>query len=205
MNVQTQNSFIMKKAILGIAIFFLIGTTAFAQKFQLGLKTGANISNFTGKNIEDVQANSLVGFHAGALINLKFGSVFSIQPEILLSSQGAKLKGATQSENFKATYATLPVMLKLKSPGTGLYIEAGPQFGLKVGDKVSGVNTDIKNLDAALVAGAGFHSKIGLGIGARYIAGLSKVGDIDFGGEVNPDYKNSTIQVSLFYTLFNNK
>ena len=96
-------------------------------------------------------------------------------------------------------------MVKLQSPGGGIYVEAGPQFGLKVSDKISGVNTDVKNLDVGLAAGIGYHSSAGLGVGVRYIAGLSKVGDIDFGGGVNPDYKNSTVQISVFYTIFNNK
>lgn len=194
----------MKHITLSFAAAFLFFSVASAQRFQVGLKAGANFSNFSGSNYQNVKNDMNVGFHAGLLTNLKFGSVFSIQPELLVSSQGAKLQNATQEENFKATYATLPIMLKLKSSG-GLYIEAGPQFGLKISDKVSGVNTDVKNLDAALAAGIGFHSKIGLGIGARYIAGLSKVGDIDFGGGINPDYKHSNIQVSVFYTLFNNK
>lgn len=183
----------------------VLGFSTQSQNFQIGLKAGANISNFSGKNFQDVKSNATVGFHAGALINLRFGSIFSIQPEILVSSQGAKLETATQEENFKATYATLPIMVKLQSPGGGLYVEAGPQFGLKVSEKISGVDTDVKNLDAALAAGIGYHSKMGLGIGVRYIAGLSKVGDIDFGGGVNPDYKHSTIQISLFYTFFNNR
>lgn len=194
----------MKYFMLSMAAF-LFCTHAFSQNFQLGLKGGANISNFRGDDYQNVKSNTIMGFHAGAFVNLKFGPVFSIQPELMVSSQGAKLESATQKENFKATYATLPIMVKLQSPKGGLYIEAGPQFGLKVSDKISGVNTDVKNLDAALAAGIGYHSAMGLGIGARYIAGLSKVGDIDFGGGVNPDYKNSTIQVSLFYTIFNNK
>ena len=194
----------MKHVMLTLATALLLSLPAFSQRFQLGIKGGANFNNYQGSNIQDVKTNTLVGFHAGALVNLKFGSVFSVQPELLVSSQGAKLESATEKENFKVTYATLPIMLKLKSH-SGLYIEAGPQFGLKMSDNISGVNTDVKNLDAALAAGVGYHSSIGLGIGARYIAGLSKVGDIDFGNGVNPDYKNSTIQVSLFYTLFNNK
>lgn len=195
----------MKYLALSVAAAFFLSVPSFSQNFQLGLKAGANISNFRGDDYQDVKSNTMAGFHAGAFINLKFGSIFSIQPELLISSQGAKLESSTRKENFKATYATLPVMLKLQRPGGGLYIEAGPQFGLKVSDKISGVNTDVKNLDAAIAAGIGYHSKMGLGIGARYIAGLSKVGNIDFEGEVNPDYKNSTIQISLFYTIFNKK
>lgn len=183
---------------------FFLSATSYAQTFQVGLKAGANFSNFSGSSsVAEVKTNSLVGFHAGGLLNLKFGTFFSLQPELLVSSQGATLEKAGSKENFKATYATLPVMAKLNFGA--VYLEGGPQFGLKVGDKVSGINTDVKNLDVALAAGLGFHTRSGLGVGARYIAGLSKVGDIDFGGGVNPNYKNSVIQVSLFYTIFNNR
>lgn len=190
--------------IIMISAALLFAAPSYAQNFQIGFKAGANFSNFQGSNLQNVKSNTLVGFHAGALLNLRFGSIFSIQPELMVSTQGAKLESTTQKEDFKLTYATLPIMLKLKSAG-GLYLEAGPQFGLKISDNISGVNTDVKDLDAALAAGLGYHSNSGLGIGARYIAGLSKVGDIDFENGVNPDYKNSTIQISLFYTLFNNR
>jgi hypothetical protein len=46
---------------------------------------------------------------------------------------------------------------------------------------------------------------MGLGIGARYTAGISKVGDFDASQGQNPDFKNGVIQISLFYTLFNNR
>ncbi len=191
----------MKKYItLLLSATFLISSAAFSQTFKVGIKAGANFSNFSGSNLQNVKSNTNIGFHAGLLTNLKFGPVFSLQPELLVSSQGAKLENAGQSENFKVTYAVLPIMLKLRSTG-GLYVEAGPQFGLKVGDKISGINTDVKNLDASLAAGVGYHGNSGFGIGARYIAGLSKVGDIDFGGGVNPDYKNSIIQASVFFTF----
>ncbi len=194
----------MKKLMPLFLAALLLSTVSYAQNFQIGLKAGANFSNFTGSSsVADVRSNSMVGFHAGGLLNLKFGTFFSLQPELLVSSQGAKLENATQKENFKATYAMLPIMAKLNFGA--VYLEGGPQFGLKVSDKVSGINTDVKNLDVSLAAGLGFHSRSGLGLGARYIAGLSKVGDIDFGGGVNPDYKNSVIQVSLFYTFFNNR
>lgn len=193
----------MKKIIPLFFAALLFSVVSNAQNFQIGLKAGANFSNFSGaSSANDIKENSMVGFHAGGLLNLKFGSFFSLQPELLISSAGAKLEQAGQKENFRATYATLPVMAKLNFGA--VYIEGGPQFGLKVSDKVSGINTDVKSLDVALAAGLGVHTRSGFGVGARYIAGLSKVGDIDFGGAVNPDYKHSVIQVSLFYTIFNN-
>ncbi|MDR6804231.1 hypothetical protein J2Y45_001500 [Dyadobacter sp. BE34] len=55
-------------------------------------------------------------------------------------------------------------------------------------------------MDISLGAGLGYQSKIGLGVGFRYVAGLSKVGDFS-SEEINPDFKNSVIQGSLFWVI----
>ena len=194
----------MKKSIIAIAALLLAGTAGFAQNFQLGLKAGANFSNFTGGEFRDIDKKTLVGFHGGAFINFGFGDHLSLQPEVLFSTQGAKLKESTTEENFKLSYINVPVMVKYRFTG-GFYLEAGPQIGFKVSEDIP--NTTIKDFakstDLSVGAGLGYHSDMGLGIGARYVAGISKVGDFD-GSDIDPDFRNSTIQVSLFYTLFNN-
>jgi hypothetical protein len=192
----------MKKNIL---FFLLLASTAsFAQHFELGAKAGVNISNFTGASNEaDLKAKSLIGFHAGGFVSLFLGNNFAIQPEVLLSTQGAKLEQTGSNTDYKLTYINVPVMLKYRSNG-GFYLEAGPQIGFKVDEKVDGTSQDFaKSTDLSIAGGLGYHSSIGLGIGARYTAGLSKLGDFN-ASTTKPDWKNGVIQVSLFYTLFNN-
>ena len=188
-----------------MAVLLCISTAGFAQSFQIGVKGGVNFSNYTGG---DFETDGLVGFHVGGLMNFKFGQHFSLQPEVLFSSQGAKIKSdLTDDENVRVSYITVPVMLKLKSTG-GFYIEAGPQVSFRAGEEFNedaSVDHFAKNMDLSLAGGLGFHSTSGFGIGARYIAGLSKVGDFDKTALRNPDFKNSVIQVSVFFTLFNNK
>ena len=58
-------------------------------------------------------------------------------------------------------------------------------------------------MDISLAGGLGFHSKIGLGLGVRYTAGISKVGDFTASNGIYPDYKNGVLQFSVFYALFN--
>ena len=183
----------------------MIGSTLFAQNFQLGIKGGVNISNFTGDILDNVDKKAILGFHGGVFLGLMFGDNFSLQPEAVFSSQGAKFKMAGQEENFKVSYLTVPVLLKYRFDG-GFYIEAGPQVGFKLKEKVPGGSPEnfAKNLDMAFDAGVGYHSAMGLGVGARYVAGLSKVGDFDE-GDLNPDFKNGVAQIFVFYTLFNNR
>ena len=192
------------KKIMSIVLFFA-STTAFAQNFELGIKGGVNISNFTGGNFADATAKSLVGFHAGAFVSFFLGNNFAIQPEILFSTQGAKLESSTDKTDLKVSYINVPVLAKYRWDN-GFYIEAGPQIGFRAKDLSSGSGTveeHANKTDLSLAAGLGFHSKMGLGIGARYAAGLSKVGDFNASAGIDPNFKNSVLQLSLFYTLFN--
>ncbi|MBO9572002.1 MAG: PorT family protein [Chitinophagaceae bacterium] len=193
----------MKKLI--IVPLMILSMGVFAQKFQFGLKAGANISNFTGLKWENVDTKARVGFHGGAFLNFLLGDNFMISPEVLFSSQGAKLESAGHSENFDVSYLAIPVMLRYRFTG-GFYLEAGPQFSFKLNENVpdQSVENFAKSSDVGIGMGLGYHGNGGLGIGARYIAGISKVGDFDETQLANPDFKNGVIQVSLFYTLFNN-
>ena len=193
----------MKKILIPLVLF--ASTSAFAQKFEIGGKAGVNISNFTGHNSwQNAKTNSLVGFHFGGFISFFLGNNFAIQPEVLFSSQGAKYQDATHEENLKLNYINVPVMFKYRSNG-GFYIEAGPQVGFKISESSSSIDSLGKSTDLSIAGGVGYHSKIGLGIGARYTAGLSKVGDFTPANGINPNFKNGVIQVSIFYTLFNNR
>lgn len=192
----------MKKLI--VAACLLMSATSFAQTFQLGIKGGVNISNFTGGNFENLDKKSLVGFHAGGFLSFFFGDNLALQPEVLFSSQGAKLEDAGDKQNLKVSYINVPVLLKYRFNG-GFYLEAGPQIGFKVSEDIDDMPVEdfAKSTDLSVAGGLGFHSSSGLGIGARYTAGLSKVGDFN-AGDIDPDFKNGVIQVSLFYTFFNN-
>ena len=189
----------MKRIIL--ALLLLSGTACFAQHLTGGIKAGVNITNFTGGNFDAVKKKSNVGFHGGGFLNIAFGSL-SIQPEALISTQGAKIDSVNGSYDWKLTYVTVPIMVKYRMT-SGFYLEAGPQFGFKVGEDIGNTTIDnfAKDLDLSIGAGLGFQTKGGLGIGARYLAGLSKVGDFEGVSNIDPDFKNSVIQVGIFIAL----
>ncbi|QRR02426.1 porin family protein [Dyadobacter sandarakinus] len=187
----------MKKLILA-SFFVLASVSAFSQKFSIGPKAGINLSNYTGGNID---SDALFGYHIGGMLNYGFGNVFSIQPEVLFSTQGAKVQSGSARRDFKISYLTVPVMFKFKTSG-GFFVEVGPQAGFRTSSNVPDqtINNFAKNLDLAAAGGIGYHSPIGLGAGIRYIAGLSKVGDFS-GQNINPDFKNSVIQASIFWAI----
>ncbi len=188
----------MKKLILFICSMSLAMVVQ-AQSFSFGPKAGLNISNYTGG---DFQSDALVGGHLGGLLNFGIGNSFSIQPEVLFSTQGAKIDVAGQKRDYKTSYVTLPVMFKFKSRA-GVYFEFGPQAGFRTSDDIPDQTIDqfAKNLDISGAVGVGYQAPFGLGFGLRYLAGLSKVGDFQPGNEINPDFKNSVVQFSLFYAI----
>ncbi len=189
----------MKKILIASAILF--STTAFGQSFQFGIKAGANISNFTGGSFDDVDKKALIGFHGGAYLRFQFIG-FALQPEVMISTQGAKIDSVSGSYDWKLTYINVPVMAQYRFP-TGFYLEAGPQVGFLIDENIADetIGDFAKNLDLSLAGGLGFRGKKGLGIGARYTVGLSKVGDFEPASGVDPDFKNGVIQVSVYIPL----
>ena len=190
------------KKVLFIASMFICAM-AMGQDFQIGAKAGVNISNFTGGDFGTVEKEALIVYHAGAFIRFRFGKLV-LQPELLVSTQGATLENAGNSQDYKLTYLNIPIMLQYETLG-GFYLEAGPQFGAKIDESVPNTTTGdfAESMDIAICFGLGYHFKFGLGIGARYNVGVSKVGDFD-ASTIDPDFKNGVAQFSLFYTIFNN-
>ncbi len=166
-------------------------------RLSFGLKAGANYSNYTQQNFS---SDGLVGFHAGAVVDFKLIKNLFIQEEFLFSTQGAKIKGDLfDNQNVKVNYFTVPFLLKYRT-NLGLYLEAGSQAGMRTSENIgtAQIGEFAKKLDLSAVGGLGYQSKSGFGIGVRYVAGLSKVGDFQI-SNVKPDFKNSVMQASIFY------
>ena len=203
----------MKRILLG-ALLLMSVSGVFAQKFQLGIKAGTNISNFiTSSSQYNTSYSALVGWNAGAFINFMVGDHFAISPEILYSTAGARIK-ATSSDNgttvtkndLKLEYLSIPVFAKYRFTG-GFYIETGPEANINISSsrfEDQSVKSITKSAEFAWGAGLGYHSPIGLGIGARYNIGISKVNDNSNVSFNNSDFRNSGFMIDLFWTLFNN-
>jgi hypothetical protein len=194
----------MKKLML-IGLVLLTSTRGFSQSFvqgimerlHFGLTAGANYSDYTNANFS---TQALLGFHAGALVDFDLTKNLAIQEEFLFSSQGAKVKGDIfGQQNINVYYMAVPFLLKYRT-NSGIYIEAGPQVSTRIKDNLDSLKSGnfAKLLDLSAAAGIGYQSKSGFGIGFRYVAGLSGVGDFKI-SNVNPNFRSSVIQASIFY------
>jgi hypothetical protein len=189
----------MKKLFFGLAL--LAGSFTFAQTnsspVTFGVKGGMNVANLS--NTEG--SKSKIGFNAGAFANIPVAESFSVQPEVLFSTVGAKSETVNKNSlKFNLNYISVPVMLQYNVV-PNLYLEAGPQFGFLVGSKLKDNNGSIKldknnfkGFDFGIGIGAGYYFSEALGITARYVAGVS---DIIKNNNDGKSVRNNVFQVGL--------
>lgn len=184
----------MKHAAL--VLIFCLSSMVYGQKQSTLIKAGVNFANL---NAESDVFTSRISFHAGFGIESELNDKFSLVPEVLFSSQGAKSKNGNE---LRLNYVNVPVMFRLYPDG-GFYFEAGPQAGILVSAKQSSNSsndsniTNIKGQDYGFNLGLGFKSDAIIGINARYYFGLRDINDYEFGEKT----KNGVFQISLNFYL----
>jgi hypothetical protein len=143
----------------------------------------------------------------GAFVPWRFSKI-GIQPEILFSQQGSKIKFNTQDLEANYSYLNIPIIVKLYTIA-GINLQAGPQFGFltKAESNYDPIDsTDLgslqdvkdayKSSDISLALGVGWDLPFGLTVDGRYNLGLSSVDD-----EAAFETKNQVWQVSVGFKL----
>ncbi|CAC9974128.1 porin family protein [Flavobacterium panici] len=191
----------MKKVMLSAIAVMAFGM-ANAQDVKFGLKGGLNVSNFSG-DTEGIDFKSRFGFNVGGFVEIKFSEKFALQPEVLYSTQGAKVDnfnldvdgiGTVNADvAFNLTYINVPVMFKYFA-AEKFSLEAGPQIGFLVSaetkTKVDGYGSskvDIKDnfesIDFGLNLGAGYDFTENFSAGVRYNLGLANIAKTEEGDD----------------------
>lgn len=178
------------KKILFTMLFAYI-TFATTAQFNGGIKIGLGLSNLTG----DISENDMlfvksVGFYS----QFSLSDALTLQPELLLFSQGSLLEDGT---NFRLDYIGLPVIFKYNL-SEKFNIQAGPQIGFLLSTNPKDAKDGFTGTDFGLNFGAGGTWERFL-IDLRYVLGLSNISDSS--GEL----KTSLIQFSIGYQLFPRK
>lgn len=177
----------MKNFVAIIAVGLLTCFSVNAQGLDFGIKGGANFANLKGG---EVDGSNRTGFHIGALVELNIAPNFSIQPEVMYSSQGAKFEEVDK----EISYLSVPVLAKFYVLPEVLSFEAGPQFSFKTDENSTFEeavdNYESKSFDFALAAGATVNVFKGFFASARYVVGLTEMSK-------EAEYKNHVVQVSV--------
>ena len=168
---------------------------AASAQVKFGLKLGANLAS-----VSDMEGTkSKFGINGGVQASMPLGSTFSVAPELVYSSQGAKASEGDGSINLN--YINVPVLLQYNNP-SGFFAHTGPQIGflMSAKQKAGGETADIKDFvnttDFSWAIGAGFATQSGFGFNARYNIGLSKLDK-----EGDGSSKNGVLQFGIFYNL----
>lgn len=180
-------------------------TTESSLQPKFGIKGGINLSNLYVDDVED--ENMKVGVNVGVFAKLPVTKGFSIQPELLYSSKGAKITYnnifGDGEYRFNLNYVELPV-LAVFNLGKNFNIHAGPYAALLTSanikrldnesgdvDDIADLDTDnFKRFDYGLAGGVGFDIQ-NFTLGARYNYGLNEIGDGGIAGEATRNSKNS--------------
>jgi opacity protein-like surface antigen len=182
----------MKKTILFTVLLVAISMNMQAQLVKFGIKGGVNYANQNGSNItvngDNYQTDAITSYHAGLIAEIKLIDSFSIQPELLYSTQGASYKNATEEFRNELGYLSIPVLAKINL-NKFVSLELGPQASFLLSERNNFDVKDANTFDFAVVGGLGLNITKNLFIQGRYGLGLTDASK-------DAQVKNSVVQVS---------
>jgi hypothetical protein len=188
----------MKKILLVIVSAFSLSLTN--AQTQFGIKAGLNITTITGDNANFF--SSSVAVHAGGFANIPIDKQFSVQPEAVLSIEGAKFSAGVTGR-MSGTFINVPMLAQYRS-ASGFLVQTGPQLGLLMsanqkttGQASESIKDDLKSTNFSWAFGAGYQPKSSaVGFTVRYNLGISNIN-----AAAGPGNRTSAWQVSTFITI----
>lgn len=165
----------------------LLSFDAKAQIAKFGVKAGLNYANLNGS---DLKTTPIASYHGGFLVNLKVTEGFSLQPEVIYTTQGASYKNLTQEVKAQLGYVALPIIAKI-GLSESLSIELGPQFAWLASKNVD-FATDVNTLDFSAAGGLGLKLTDNIFLQGRYVLGLTELSK-------DANVKNAVGQLSVGY------
>ena len=191
----------MKKLFFTIALIAIAIVSMNAQTF--GVKAGVNFANVDTN--DETSWDSKTGINLGFFVEFELSKKFMFQPELLFSTQGAKLEEFGAELKAQINYINLPLMLKFKAADK-LYLEAGPQIGFLTTAKTEmsfdgeteedDFKDETKSIDFGLNFGLSFDVMDNLSLGGRYSIGLINIIDEQ---EEDEEVKNSVFSIAIAY------
>lgn len=184
-----------------VLLIVLFSALTFSLQAQLhkdfGIKAGINVANLKAENTSALDPR--LALHLGVLAHLHFSTHWAVQPEIVVSGQGAEQTISGVEYKVKLGYINVPVLFQYMT-GTGFRFATGPQLGVMVSAKTKAddgeavnVKKEFNTFDVAWALGASYVTDRGFGVDARYNIGLMDAAD------GSGTLKNRVWQFGLFY------
>lgn len=183
-------------------MFAILTVFAASAQFSGGVKAGLNMSSAKFEADGFDEKYSGIGFHVGVYGSFSLTDALSVQPELIYNSLSFDT-GDDFGDDTKASYLSIPVMLKYGFADNMFNVQVGPQIGVLLSTDPSDFKDDgLKSTDFTLNIGAGvnfgkFNGTVRYGIGLSNNAG-------DVFTDLSDDFsiKNNNFQISLGYQLF---
>lgn len=158
-------------------VLLILALPAVAQRpgrSGIGLKAGVQWTTIQagGQNMQ-----AIPGAAAGAYAPLWLGNRFEVQPELLVSYQGAThFHKEDPAREIRLLYAQLPVSAKLYLTNA-VNVQLGAQAGYLIAASVDGNDAmdQYERFDLGLLGGIGVDLMNGLDISARFCSGLTPI------------------------------
>ncbi len=168
----------MTRITLLLAAVLLASAPAFAQKnIQFGIKAGPQLCSYKETNDD----KAAFRFHAGVFAAYPIADRFSIQGELLLSTQGVTRKSNTDFK-MRTMYLNLPLLARFDATDR-INIHAGLQLGFLLSAKLKVASgyyegtydykDDYKAADVAFAVGGAYQFTDHLSAGLRLNLGIS--------------------------------
>jgi hypothetical protein len=209
--------------VLGGAFIPVVATAQKAGDMTIGVMAGVNYSKVSqDPESSDVTFEYKAGFIGGGFLGIQVNDWFSIEPQVLFSQKGAKVKGkgnnAALEGSIRINYIEIPVLGKfwipVSDPGVKPFVFAGPEVEFKVSCTAEGAilavtgsedcdktgnEINLKSTDFGVTGGAGVQFKAGgqdVRVDARYTFGLTDINDSSASTD-NREVKNRAFAVTV--------
>lgn len=189
----------MKKLFLAIIALVVVGSAHAQTEITVGPKVGWNITNIS--NVSD--SKNKMSINVGGFAEFKFNDYFALQPELIYSRQGYRLKDGGVKTKVRVNYLNIPILAKLYVLD-GLSVDLGPQLGFALNAKTKAKHdgttvkhklTNFNTCDVSFAVGLSYEYELFM-VSARYNIGLTNVFDKD---DVGGNNKNHVFQLSVGY------
>ncbi|CAI2766098.1 PorT family protein [Flavobacterium collinsii] len=193
--------------IIVLALFTLTSVQA-QVTFKPGLRAGASFSTFS-----NTRSDYRTDFYIGGFGEIKLTKIYTLQPEITYSKQGASNvktyinynngNDVVQTKNLEIDYLSIAMVNKFTLKN-GFQFQVGPTLDFRLRDNLLYEKTDF---DLAFIMGVGYRLPSGLTFEARFKKGIVDVLDSDYYGSNgnNNDYwfrdynTNVSFQIGVSY------
>ncbi|MDR2222718.1 MAG: PorT family protein [Flavobacteriaceae bacterium] len=190
----------MRKILL-VLVICLPFVQASAQESNRDIKTGFR-GGFLNSRISTLENDSKQSFYFGLQMPIKYGTFFTLQPEVVYNKRGAKnieIAGVTEnqiSESHKVDltvgYVDFTAISKLTYDRYNVHLGPGLAVLVHSSDKKAGI------MEVTVNFGAGIQLSSNMGIEGRCIIGS---GDISISNQENKTTGSISFQLGTYYNF----